>query len=213
MVSASTGALLVPHVRSGSGRLALLLGCYCLFMFATIASAVVIAMIGRRLLAGGLSFGEIRPASMMDIGPAPMVPTWWIVLGPLGQSITALGLLGGVAHDAVPVPVATALHWCGILYGVPVWCGAIAWIPVAAAFTLRTARTGLPFSLTWWSFVFPVATTVTGSSGLASHTGLSVFRFAAILLFIALLAAGIVVGSKTVQGSYRGRLFKPPVGS
>jgi hypothetical protein len=30
-------------------------------------------------------------------GPAALVPTLWIVLGPLGQSITAANLLGGVA--------------------------------------------------------------------------------------------------------------------
>ena len=31
MVSAATGALLIPHVASAQGRLTLLLGCYAMF--------------------------------------------------------------------------------------------------------------------------------------------------------------------------------------
>ena len=36
--------------------------------------------------------------------------------------------------------------------------------------TVKTARAGLPFSLTWWSFTFPVGTVVTGTSQLALYT-------------------------------------------
>ncbi|MEP6981845.1 MAG: hypothetical protein ABJA16_13850 [Nakamurella sp.] len=43
-------------------------------------------------------------------GPARMVPTLLIVLGPLGQSITAVNLLGGVAHLALPGPEAAGLQ-------------------------------------------------------------------------------------------------------
>jgi tellurite resistance protein TehA-like permease len=119
-----------------------------------------------------------------------MVPTLWIVLGPLGQSITAANLLGGVAHLAFPPPHDTAFAAFGILYGVPAWGFAALWASLAAALTVGAARQRLPFSLIWWSFTFPLGTCVTGTSGLALHTGAGAFRWAAVALYLALVAAG-----------------------
>jgi hypothetical protein len=69
-----------------------------------------------------------------------MVPTLWIVLGPLGQSIAAANLLGGVAHQALPAPYSTALQAFGVVYGVRPYLGLVdAWITVA----LRTAQGSL----------------------------------------------------------------------
>jgi C4-dicarboxylate transporter/malic acid transport protein len=185
MVSASTGALLIPYAPAGQPRLALLLACYAMFGFSLLASLVVFALIGRRLVRDGA-------------GPARMVPTLWIVLGPLGQSITAANLLGGVAAQVLPDRYAHALLAFGVLYGVPVWGLAVLWGGLAAAVTVRTLRDHLPFSLTWWSFTFPVGTCVTGTSGLALHTGSALFRVAAVILYAALLTAWVIVATRTV---------------
>ena len=114
MVSAATGALLVPHLPAGQLRLTMLLACYAMFGLSLIASLVVITQLWRRLVRYGA-------------GPAVMVPTLWIVLGPLGQSITAVNLLGGVAHLALPQPYSTAFAAFGVVYGVPVWGFAALW--------------------------------------------------------------------------------------
>jgi len=89
LVSAATGALLVSHLPAGQLRLTMLLACYAMFGLSLIASLVVITQLWRRLVRYGP-------------GPAAMVPTVWIVLGPLGQSITAANLLGEAAHLALP---------------------------------------------------------------------------------------------------------------
>jgi len=196
MVSASTGALLIPHVAAGQARLTMLLCCYAMFGLSLLASVVIITLIWQRLAVHGT-------------GPARMVPTLWIVLGPLGQSVTAANLLGGVAHQALPAPYAGAMQAFGVLYGVPVWGFALLWAGLAAAITLRTARGGLPFSLTWWSFTFPVGTVVTGTSGLALHTGSEMFRVAAAVLYGCLVLAWLLVAARTAHGSLRGRLFLP----
>lgn len=78
MVSAATGALLIPHVASAQGWLTLLLACYAMFGISLFASVIIITQIWSRLV-------TYKP------GPAVMVPTMWIVLGPLGQSVTAAG--------------------------------------------------------------------------------------------------------------------------
>ena len=197
MVSASTGALLVPALPDGPLRTALLAACYAMFVVATVASAVVIAQIWRRVLTRG-------------VGPAAGVPTLWIVLGPLGQSVTAANLLGGVAHLVVPEPYAGALQSFGVRYGLPVYGAALLWAGVAAAVTVRTARENLPFSLTWWSFTFPVGTCVTAAGGLALHTGSTALQVAAVLSFAVLLTAWSTVAGRTLHGVLRGRLLLPP---
>ncbi|GAA0456567.1 C4-dicarboxylate ABC transporter [Actinoplanes capillaceus] len=194
MVSASTGAMLVPHTPAGQPRLTMILVCYAMFGISLLASLVVISMIWARLV-------------HHEIGPARMVPTLWIVLGPLGQSITAANLLGGVASTALPAPYAEAMAAFAVLYGVPVWGFTLLWAALAAAVTIRTARRHLPFSLTWWSFTFPVGTVVTGTSGLALHTGAALFRVSAVALYAALVVAWAVVAARTARGSIRGTLF------
>ncbi len=197
MVSAATGALLIPHLPPGQLRLTMLLACYAMFGLSLIASVIVITQLWQRLV-------------RHPVGPAVMVPTLWIVLGPLGQSITAANLLGGVAHLALPAPYATAFAAFGVVYGVPVWGFAALWAALATALTVRAARDRLPFSLTWWSFTFPVGTCVTASTALALHTGSAAFRAAAVALYLVLVAAWILVGVRTVRGSWRGELFRPP---
>jgi tellurite resistance protein TehA-like permease len=99
-----------------------------------------------------------------------------------------------------------------VVYGVPVWGFAVLWAALATAITVRAARAHLPFSLTWWSFTFPVGTMVTGTTGLALHTGAGAFRWAAAGLYLALVAAWAVVSVRTAAGAWRGSLLRaaPP---
>ncbi|WP_405150018.1 TDT family transporter [Sphaerisporangium sp. NBC_01403] len=197
MVSASTGALLVPYAAAGQVRLTLLLACYAMFGISLFAGLIITTQIWTRLV-------------HHTIGPAAMVPTLWIVLGPLGQSVTAANLLGGVAVSALPHPYAAAARAFGLLYGLPTWGFAMAWLALVAAVTVRTVREHLPFSLTWWSFTFPVGTCVTGTSALAATTGSVVLRVAAVILYACLVAAWFTVALRTAGESARGALFLPP---
>lgn len=197
MVSAATGALLLPHVAVGAPRVVLLVCCYAMFTVGLAGSAVVIALVARRLLRHG-------------VGAAAAVPTLWIVLGPLGQSVTAAYNLGRVAPDALPASYATGLRMFALLYGVPVWCLAMGWLAVALTITVRTARRHLPFSLTWWSFTFPVGTLVTGTSALATQTGAGLWTVSAGVLYALLLAAWSVVAVRTARGTWTGVLLRAP---
>lgn len=197
MVSAATGAALVPRLPAGQARLTMLLACYAMFGISLFASLVIIPQIWARLV-------------RHKAGPAPMTPTVWIVLGPLGQSVTAANLLGGVAGGALPRPYATGAAVFGLLYGVPVWGFAMMWLALACALTVRTARHGLPFTLTWWSFTFPVGTCVTGTSALAARLHATALETVAVALYVLLVIAWAVVACRTARGSLRGTLFLPP---
>jgi C4-dicarboxylate transporter/malic acid transport protein len=200
MVTAAMGALLLPHMAAGTGRQTMLYGCYAMFGLSLVASLNIIAMIWSRLVLYGTS-GTAR------------VPTLWIVLGPLGQSITAAGLLGATAALAVEHQVAEEMNAFAILYGVPMWGFAVLWIALATLLTVRTLRRGMPFALTWWSLTFPVGTFVTGTSQLAAHTHLPAFKVAAVIAYAGLLFTWILVAVRTARGSLRGNLLKLPPSS
>ena len=196
MVSAATGALLVPYTAAGQARLTLLLACYAMFGISLFASVIIITLLWGRLITHKTL-------------PAAMVPTSWIVLGPLGQSVTAAGNLAKVAGLALHAPYAAGAAVLALLYGVPAWGFAMAWLAIAAFMTLRALRNGLPFGLTWWSFTFPVGTCVTGTIGLATRTGLDLLRGASAVLFLLLLTGWLIVAFRTAHCSARGRLFLP----
>ena len=195
MVSAATGALLVPHTAPGQLRLTLFSLCWSMFGLSLLASIVIITLLWGRL-------------ARHKVGAAGAVPTLWIVLGPLGQSITAANNLGTQAHLAVPAPFASAFQAMGLVYGLPVWGFAMMWAAIAIAITVRIARQHLPFSLTWWSFTFPVGTVVTGTSGLAAHTGSSFFTVAAVAFFLGLVGAWVTVATRTARGGFTGHLLR-----
>jgi C4-dicarboxylate transporter/malic acid transport protein len=188
MVSATTGALLIPHAPAGQPRLTLLVACYAMFGISLLASLIIIPQIWSRLV-------------QHKVGAAAMAPTLWIVLGPLGQSVTVVGNLGLAAPDVLAAPYATGAAVAALLYGVPVWGFAMMWLVLAAAITLRTARTAggrLPFALTWWSFTFPVGTCVTGTIALATRSHDLVLRDVSVVLYVLLVLAWLVVPVRTV---------------
>jgi tellurite resistance protein TehA-like permease len=124
----------------------------------------------------------------------------WIVLGPLGQSTTAVSHLGTDATRVLPAPYGTGATVAGLLYGVPVWGFAMVWLVLAAAITVRTARTAggrLPFALTWWSFTFPVGTCVTGTIALATRSHDLVLQDWSVVLYVLLVLAWLTVVVRT----------------
>jgi C4-dicarboxylate transporter/malic acid transport protein len=196
-VSATTGAALIPHLPTPALQQAMLLGCYAMLGAALLLSLLTIALLWFRLM-------------YVDQGPARMVPTLWLVLGPLGQSVTAFGLLGPHAADLLKAPYGEGLEAFGVVYGLPVWGFAMTWMAIAALLTLRALRRGLPFSLTWWSFTFPVGTVVTGTAALAVQTGAQAFAWLAVCTFAFLVIAWAVAFANTLRSVWSGALLLPP---
>lgn len=198
VVSATTGALLLPHAAAGAARLTMLVVCTTLLGVGLTATAAILPAVLRELV-----------RSRGTGGHAPAV---WIVLGPLGQSATAACLLGAAAAGVVGAPGGRALQEIGVGYALVVWGVAMLWLAVAATLTVRQHRDptrGMPFALSWWAFTFPVGTCVTASSQLWLHTGGEMFRVAAVALYGLLMAAWVTVGARTLHGAWTGRLLAP----
>ncbi|MFI5776361.1 TDT family transporter [Nocardia sp. NPDC051570] len=196
MVSAATGAMLVRHIPAGQPRLTLILACFAMFGLSLIAALITLALIWSRLLHHG------PPA-------AGAVATVWLVLGPLGQSVTAAGLLANTAPLALPPLYASGLDVFAVVYGVATWGFAMLWLALALAVTLRERNT-MPFNLTWWGFTFPLGTCVTASTLLYTRTGATLFALTATALYALLLAAWVLVTARTTKGVYTGSLLRPP---
>ncbi|MBQ0829787.1 TDT family transporter [Streptomyces tagetis] len=197
MVSAALGPLLVPHLPPGQPRETLLLACVGMFGLSLLATLVMLPVIFGRLLTGG-------PL------PLALTPTLFLVLGPLGQSTTAVGKFAETAPGTVSEPYAQGFGVLAVLYGVPVMGFALMWLALAGAHVVRARRRGMGFSMTWWAFTFPVGTCVTGAEALARHTGLAVYEGLTALLYALLVTAWVLAAAHTARGLFTGSLLAPP---
>ncbi|AJP01217.1 C4-dicarboxylate ABC transporter [Streptomyces cyaneogriseus subsp. noncyanogenus] len=198
MVSAATGPLLVPHLPAGQPRQSLLFACFALFGLSLLATLVTLPLVFARLLTAGPP-------------PPALTPTLFLVLGPLGQSTTAAGQFADVAPGVLPAPYHEGLAVLSVLFGVPVMGFALLWLCLATAHVVRARRHGMRFTMTWWSFTFPIGTCVTGAEALARHTGLAVYGGPAVALYAVLVATWAVAAVHTARGLVSGALLAAPV--
>ncbi|MFE2285888.1 TDT family transporter [Streptomyces sp. NPDC059443] len=197
MVSAALGPLLIPHLPEGQAREAMLLACYAMFGISLLATLLMLPLVfGRLIVSGPL--------------PLALTPTLFLVLGPLGQSTTAVNALADMAPQSIAAPYAGGFGVFAVVYGLPVMGFALLWLALAGAMLVRAARNGMGFAMTWWALTFPVGTCVTGAAGLARHTGLIAFDWLAAALFLALVTAWLAAAANTLRGLYTGRLLAAP---
>ncbi|MFC8716814.1 C4-dicarboxylate ABC transporter [Kitasatospora sp. NPDC057198] len=202
MVSAALGPALIPHLPEGAARQAMLYGCVAMFGASLLATLALLPVV-----LGGLVHGKL-PALVLT-------PSLFLVLGPLGQSTTAvqkfadavpLALPGGALPGGGPGAVAVARGLAEV-YGVAVMGFALLWLAVALAANLRALRAEMPFAMTWWAATFPIGTLVTGATGLAGHTGFGGFTGLAVALYLLLLTTWAVALVRTAAGLRAGRLL------
>lgn len=199
MVSAAVGAGMVDRVANPEIAQALAFFCLALFGASFMAAGLVTATLWWKL-------------SHHQLTDAATVPALWIVLGPLGQSVTALTMLAVHAPGALGV-VGDAIVPASVMYGVPVMGFALLWLGISTVVAFRLCGKRLPYSMTWWSFTFPVGTCVTGAAGLAAVTGSLVFGWLALGLFLLLLAGWTASAIGTVREIRRRRTARALVGT
>ncbi len=197
MVAAALGPALVPHLPEGAARQALLYGCAAMFGASLLATLVLLPVVF-----GGLVHSKL-PAVVLT-------PSLFLVLGPLGQSTTAVHQFADAVPSALPGAGRTGAEVARGLaevYGVAVMGFALLWLAVALVANGRALRAGMPFAMTWWAFTFPVGTLVTGAAALARHTGFGGFTALAAGLWLLLFTAWAVASAHTVAGLRAGRLL------
>ena len=198
MVSASAGALLVQHVPGRS----------------VATDHVVRLLLDVRNESGGLF--DHHHAHLEQAGPLRFVGVGSgadtvVVLGPVGQSITAAGALGTASLVALDPPLSTGLDVFAVAFGVPMWGFMLLWMPMAAALTRRAAKRKMGFALTWWSFTLPRRDLRDGDQSVGCPYRPGDVSMGSRAFVRGLLLAWITVGVRTLRQSLDGNLLTPPV--
>ncbi|GAA2796515.1 TDT family transporter [Saccharopolyspora taberi] len=129
MVSAAGGALLVPHTPEGQPRLSLLLLCYAEFGVGLAGSLVVITLVWARLVRHHEGPPALVPTLWIGLGPLGQSMAWWSFTFPVGTVVTGTSELARHSH-AVVFAAAAVIFYAGLV---------LAWALVLA----RTVRSGL----------------------------------------------------------------------
>ncbi|MDA8201439.1 MAG: hypothetical protein M0Z49_01490 [Chloroflexi bacterium] len=139
---------------------------------------------------------------------APLAPSLWIGLGPIGVGSLALLRLGQAGGplwgNAAPILATASSLAATMLWGFGIW-----WLAAAIVLLVAYLRRGrLPYGLGWWAFTFPLGayTASTLAIGRAWHAGwLEAF---AVALFVLLVAFWLVVTSGTLAATRSGRIWE-----
>jgi C4-dicarboxylate transporter/malic acid transport protein len=190
--------VLVPFAASvGAGELGLLLAAgYGAWGVGTLLFLLVASLLYARLV-------------FHPLPGAPLAPSIWIALGPIGVGglvLVRLAQAGTPAWgDAAPAIGAVSTIGATALWGFGLW-----WLAVAAALLAGYRRRGpLPYGIGWWAFTFPLGafTALTVALARAWHAG-PVEALGAIL-FLGLVAAWLIVAVGTLRAVGSGAAWAP----
>ena len=130
---------------------------------------------------------------------APLAPSLWIGLGPVGVGALVLVRLAqaGSALWGASAPVVATLSTvtATALWGFGLW-----WLAAAAMLLGGYLRRGrLPFGIGWWAFTFPLGAYTAATLALARAWDSALLEGAAVLLLVALAAFWLVVTAGTLR--------------
>lgn len=139
--------------------------------------------------------------------PAMAAPTFWVLLGPVGVGTAALMGLGDASKTLGIVTSTDTIGFLAlILWGFGLWAFAL-----TAVITIKYLKSGgVPFSLSWWAFIFPLAAYTMASLEVYSYTRVSPVFWYAVALAVLLAVLWAATFLKTLIGTLSGRLLSPP---
>ena len=200
-VAAASGGLLAPYLTDTASQFHVLITSYVLWAFSVPVAFSILTILILRMALHKLPHESMAASS-------------WLALGPIGTGALGLLLLGA---DAPAIFAANGLarigeiaEGLGLISGVILWGVGLWWIVIAALITIRYFRSGIPFNLGWWGFTFPLGVYSLATLRLGSMLQLTFFDVAGCVLVVALALMWLLVGTRTVQGAYRGELFVSP---
>jgi tellurite resistance protein TehA-like permease len=189
-------------------------------VLAPFAPRVAAADLGLLLAAGYAAWGMglllfVLVASLLydrlvfhPLPAAPLAPSLWIGLGPIGVGSLALLRLAQVGAplwgDAAPAVQAVSMIGASALWGFGAW-----WLAAAVVLLGAYLRRGrLPYGLGWWAFTFPLGAYTASTLALARAWHAGALEALAAILFVALVAFWLVVAAGTVRAVRSGEVWR-----
>ena len=185
---------LVPHVAAADLSTLIVVG------FAFWGMGFLLFLLVASLLYDRLVFHPL-PA-------APLAPSLWIGLGPLGVGALALlalaGAGGSVWGSAAPAVGAGASIGAAALWGFGLW-----WLAAAIVLLVAYLRRGrLPYGLGWWAFTFPLGAFTASTLALARAWHSGSLETLAGVLFVVLCLFWVVVAAGTLGALRSGAVWR-----
>ena len=185
---------LIPSADASMGRL-LLVTSYATWGIGFLLFLMVATLLYHRLVYHPL------PA-------APLAPSLWIGLGPIGVGGMALMRMaqGGTQIWGELAPTVTLLSNLGALalWGFGVW-----WLAAAILLLRRYLHAGgLPYGIGWWAFTFPLGAYTVDTLTLARVWKVDAMEWIGALLFLLLAVFWLVVTTRTLIGVRTGEAWQ-----
>lgn len=165
MVSATTGAGLVPHMPSVEDRLWMLVALAACFFLSLFLGAMIFAV----------AYNHHWRSSAVPLAATASV---WIPLGVVGQSTAAAQAMGVQAMHLATPEVAQAVQHLANFYGYCMLTVGVPLIVWAITMTVRGFVNRMPFAPGWWALTFPIGTLSLGAHLLGDLSGVELFTTA-----------------------------------
>ncbi|CAA7602576.1 Voltage-dependent anion channel [Acididesulfobacillus acetoxydans] len=196
IVAAATGTNLIPYWNSPAQQffftiLILAMFGMTFFLFIMVSSLYYSRLVYKGKIGGGF------------------VPSVWIEIGPIGMSMTVFSNLPFVTQSLFGA-WSSGFHALGIAFAIAMWGVGIWWIVIASLYSLlhlTDKDSTIPYSLGWWSYVFPLGSFTTGTYALNRLVGHSFFAVAGLIQFLVLAGFFSLVAIKTLIGIWNGSLL------
>jgi len=199
-VAASAGGLLVSHYSGFTAEIMLFIS-YVLWGLSVPLAMSVLVILFLRLVTHKLPHKD-------------MAVTSWLTLGPLGTGTLSLLLLGSASKTVLMHTelsyLSNYLQAFGLIIGLLIWGYGLWWYAMSWVITLKFFKEGLPFSMGWWAFTFPVGVYTAATFQIWHLVQFRFFEVLAIIFSIQLVIFWLIIFSKTIKGIYSGALFYAP---
>ena len=209
-----------PHSANGGWFIPPVVMIIVPMVLAPLAPRVAAADLGLLLAAGYGAWGMgtllfVLVASLLydrlvfhPLPAAPLAPSLWIGLGPIGVGALVLLRLAQVGSplwgDAAPAVTAVSTIGATALWGFGWW-----WLAIALVLLVAYLRRGrLPYGLGWWAFTFPLGAYAAVSLALARAWRSGLLEGVASILFVALIAVWLVVAAGTLRAVQSGAAWR-----
>lgn len=167
--------------------------------------AVVILVAGYAFFGMGLLLFLLIASLLYDrlvfhpLPAAPLAPSLWIGLGPVGVGALVLLRLAQ-AGSTIWGPSAPVLATMSTITATALWGFGLWWLAAAALLLGGYLRRGrLPFGIGWWAFTFPLGAYAASTLALARAWDSSLLEGASVLLLLVLVAFWLAVTVGTLQ--------------
>lgn len=190
MVSATTGAALVPTIDGVGAQLWLLTGVSaCFFLSLFVGAIVFITAYHHHWTVRGIPLAASASA--------------WIPLGMVGQSTAAAQSIATQSKQFVIPGAAEAVQAAANTYGFVMLALGIPLICWAVLVTTRGFAGRMPFTPGWWAMTFPIGTLSLGTYLLGTGSGLAFFHVVGVGLCLVLVCTWLLCSASSVKAIRR----------